>query len=320
MKLEDLRRIAARMRAETVPWDYAELQEYMRGLGLDPDQLYQELEMSARYAQAHQDTSDSDATVQLHSHSFYEILCCRNTCGAEYLVGTGRYRLQKGDIILVPPGISHRPLLPRHMPEPYVRDVIWVSEEFIRSITRLFPENAMPTQLKGSLLRTRGTKWEYLGRVIRNCVLEAEGGAPGWETVIMGHVLSLLTYLKRALADSATVPLPMEQSDLLDSVLGLVEEGLSDKLTVESVAGKLFVSESTVAHVFRQRMGISFYRYVTQRRLIYAKVLIMEGLPLETVAVKAGFSDYSGFYRAFKKEYGISPRDFRKLPGNSAAL
>ena len=58
MKLEDLRRIAARMQSETVPWDYNELREYMRSLGLDPDQLYQELEMSARYAQAHQDTGD----------------------------------------------------------------------------------------------------------------------------------------------------------------------------------------------------------------------------------------------------------------------
>ena len=62
-------------------------------------------------------------------------------------------------------------------------------------------------------------------------------------------------------------------------------------------------------------MGISLYRYITQRRLIAAKLLIGENHPLEEVARRVGFLDYSTFYRAFKQEYGISPRQFaRKQP------
>ena len=34
---------------------------------------------------------------------------------------------------------------------------------------------------------------------------------------------------------------------------------------------------------------------------------------LEQVGEQVGFSDYSSFYRAFKQEYGISPRQYRKL-------
>ena len=62
-------------------------------------------------------------------------------------------------------------------------------------------------------------------------------------------------------------------------------------------------------------MGVSFYRCVTQRRLIAAKALITEGNPLEQVAEMTGFGDYSAFYRAFKQEYGISPRQYRNLQG-----
>ena len=64
-------------------------------------------------------------------------------------------------------------------------------------------------------------------------------------------------------------------------------------------------------------MGISFYRCVTQRRLIAAKKLIEADISLESTAEQVGFSDYSTFYRAFKQEYGISPRQYRSLQENS---
>lgn len=60
-------------------------------------------------------------------------------------------------------------------------------------------------------------------------------------------------------------------------------------------------------------MGISFYQCVTQNRLIASKTLIEQNIALETVAEQVGFNDYSSFYRAFKQEYGISPRQYRKM-------
>ena len=62
-------------------------------------------------------------------------------------------------------------------------------------------------------------------------------------------------------------------------------------------------------------MGVSFYRCVTQRRLIAAKTHIWDGEPLDLVSQKVGFSDYSTFYRAFKREYGVSPREIIQLKG-----
>ena len=44
-----------------------------------------------------------------------------------------------------------------------------------------------------------------------------------------------------------------------------------------------------------------------------AKEKISSGLSAKAVCEECGFTDYSSFYRAFKGDYGISPRQFRKL-------
>ena len=99
----------------------------------------------------------------------------------------------------------------------------------------------------------------------------------------------------------------------MDKVLGYVEKHYVEKLTLGDIAGRFYVSESTISQTFRKKMGVSFYRWVTQRRLIAAKLLIEEGKLMEEVAETVGFADYSTFYRAFRQEYGISPRQFSKL-------
>ena len=43
----------------------------------------------------------------------------------EYLVGAERFQVQPGDLLVIPPEVSHCPLLPEDLPQPYIRDVIW---------------------------------------------------------------------------------------------------------------------------------------------------------------------------------------------------
>lgn len=313
MKMAELQRLTQHIPAlqgvELQQW----LQAQLADMGLDPGAIYQELEMTSRYVDTHRDISYFNAQMQLHSHTFYELIYCINNCGAEYLVGSERYRLQQGDIIFVPPGVSHRPLLKERMEEPYKRYVLWISAEFMEQYAALLPYKLSEKQTRASMLRTSGSERERLGAVFRAGVLEAENKADGWEAAVIGNTMQLLTQIRRATDGRTTRALNAEQPELLDRIATYVEKHYAQPFTIGELAKQFFVSSSTISHLFKQKMGVSFHRYLMQRRLIDAKTRIENGQRLEEVAAQTGFSDYSGFYRAFRQELGISPRQYRML-------
>ena len=313
MKLSELRKISKLLSQSNKEISQNHTQMIFQKLGFDPGSFYQELEMDSVYADTHQDISHSNRNFQFHSHTFYEMLCCRNTCDAEYLVGTERYKLQKGDIIFIPPGISHRPLLPEQISEPYIRDVIWFSEKFVQELEKTTPELQQIRFRKPFLFRTAGTGWESICDLIREGVREAEAAQFGWNSIVTANTIRILIQLLRAEQNTPVKPLVAEEPELLDQVLSYVEDHLAEKITLTDIAHTFYVSESTISQTFRKKMGISFYRCVTQRRLIAAKKMIENGTGLEATAEQVGFSDYSSFFRAFKQEYGIAPRQYRKM-------
>ena len=285
-----------------------EFQKRLCKNGISAGNLYQELEMDSLLADVHDDISTSRDEVQLHSHTFYELIYCHSG-NVQYLVGMQRYRLQRGDIVIVPPGVSHRPLFLDKLNEPYRRSVFWLSCEFREQLIQRFPEIVYGK--KHYLLRTGGTQWESLSDCFQAAVQENKLREPGWQAAIIAQAELICIGICRASAKIS--PPQIEQRELMDEIVLYIEHNMADKLSLEQMAQHFHVSESTVSQLFRKRMDVSFYRFVTQRRLIAAKNLIQTGMSLEQTAAEVGFSDYSNFYRAFRQEYGISPTAYRRM-------
>ena len=313
MKLDEINLINQLYINQSYKDNPAQFQEALHKSGIDLSSIYQELEMSSRFVDTHMDISTGDIPVNLHSHSYYEMVYVLSNSGTQYLIGAKRYLLQRGDIILVPPGIGHKPLFPSQLAEPYRRIVIWFSTDFIEGMKPFLPYDSMKQEGRVFLLRTAGTSWDNIGKLFHVGLKEAHEKKEGWQIALYGNTMQLLTLFWRAMQEPQNRPPKTEKPELLDNVVSYIETHLHEKITLSDTATRFFVSESTIGQTFQKRMHVSFYHYVTQRRLIAAKSMILEESNLDLLSEKVGFSDYSSFYRAFKKEFGISPREYRNL-------
>lgn len=295
---------------ETNPLD---AQKEILESGIDFSGIYQELEMSSRYVDTHMDISLGDIPVNLHSHSFYEIIYVLSNSGTQYLAGTKRYLLQRGDIIIIPPGIGHKPLFPPELAEPYKRIALWVSNEFIEATSLILPSYTPQFKKQIFLLRTAGTPYEYIGNYFQQGLKEAHEKKSCWQVSLCGNTMQLLVACIRAFTDSEKQLLKSEKPELIDDVVSYIESHLDEKISLADIAQRFYVSESTIGQTFQKKMHVSFYHYVTQRRLIAAKSMMLKEHNLDELSEKVGFRDYSTFYRAFKKEFGISPKEYRNL-------
>ncbi|MBQ4557590.1 MAG: AraC family transcriptional regulator [Clostridia bacterium] len=61
--------------------------------------------------------------------------------------------------------------------------------------------------------------------------------------------------------------------------------------------------------MFKDATGTTPQCYINAKRLIFAKEKIKAGMPAGEVASSCGFSDYSSFYRAYKKYFSYAPSD-----------
>ena len=293
--------------------EYYKILEYLAKEGIVIGNLYQELEMSSSHVSFHRDITYGRQSIALHSHSFYEIMLCRSSDRVEYLVGANRYRLLAGDLILVAPGVSHKPILPDDMQYAYERDILWVSSDLIERVCEFFPGSSLKEIEGFSLLRTKGKDLSCIGDYFGDGLREFEEMQTGYEESATAIAMLILTQICRAAHSGEAHHSQAEQPTLLTSSIEYIENNLSEPLTLDSVAAHFYISRSAVSKLFREEMDTSFHRFLTQRRLILAKQLISEGEGMERVAQLCGFSDYSVFYKAFKKEYGLSPREFAKL-------
>lgn len=98
----------------------------------------------------------------------------------------------------------------------------------------------------------------------------------------------------------------------LQQVKDFIEDNLAESLTIADIAAVLHMSQFHFARVFKAATGDSPHRYVTQRRMERAKVLLdVTKFPVAEIAYRVGFYNPSHFTSQFRKYMGMTPKMFR---------
>lgn len=99
---------------------------------------------------------------------------------------------------------------------------------------------------------------------------------------------------------------------LVATVDEYLAQHLAERTTLADLARNLHMSPSAISHQYKKEKGQSPISSLIEMRIRTAKVLLLRGQPLKTIAGQTGFRDAFHLSRTFKSSTGISPRDFLK--------
>ena len=128
---------------------------------------------------------------------------------------------------------------------------------------------------------------------------------------VKGHLFHFF-YL---LFSSQGSPVTFNRSKSLDKVkqiVSYIESHYTEPITVQSAADYMGFSESHFMKFFKQHLHTTFTSYLNGYRLtIAARLLLTEDDSILSISERTGFNNLSYFNRLFKKEYQMSPREYR---------
>jgi len=101
--------------------------------------------------------------------------------------------------------------------------------------------------------------------------------------------------------------------ELIQKAIDDIEENLKSEICLQTLSEQIGYSEYHFCQLFQTVTGLSVKQYLVSRRLKHAVYEISKGAKKQEVAYVYGFDTYAGFYKAFYREYGMSPSEYQKV-------
>lgn len=106
------------------------------------------------------------------------------------------------------------------------------------------------------------------------------------------------------------------KNDSMQEVLSIIREEYHEKLSLSFVANRIHLNANYLSRKFYEEIGIGFADYLNAYRLEMAKKLLINqrDMSMAVIAEKAGFNSQHYFSAMFKKQFGVTPSEFRINP------
>ena len=250
--------------------------------------------------------------VEYHEHEFYEIFFFLSG-DVSYIIEGSTYQLR--------PGTSSSPATRTSTSQrsgagkPYERYVIWIHPDAIQAFHKLGDDLAAcfldASDRRYKLIRPDSGTVTQLKSLCEKIIQARKDTGFAKETLAYLYLCEFLVYLNRAyfsLPDSIWED--VSENENVNQVVTYIHEHLAEDLSLDKLASHFYVSKSYLSHKFKEYTGLTLYQFIIKKRLVVARNMLREGLPVTTVCLQCGFNDYSNFLKQFKREFGRSPKEF----------
>lgn len=136
------------------------------------------------------------------------------------------------------------------------------------------------------------------------------GAAKDKSLRLADNLLPLLYELRRAFDGKSA---DGDEDSLVRRIIGYLNDHIADKVSPDGICARFYISKPQLCRVFKAATGSGVWEYLTAKRLIAARTLIRAGHAPTAIYSGCGFDDYSAFYKAYKRRFGCSPSETKRL-------
>lgn len=249
--------------------------------------------------------------IGFHFHDFHKILLLMKG-NVSYCVEGRTYDLQADDIVFVPAGEVHRPVL--HDTAIYERIIIYISKDYLNTYRTDNYDLAQclieAHQKQSHVLRVPAFGTTKLGQIVRELEQSLDSNEYANELYHNLLFLEFMIQLNRvAIHDGIEYLSNSSSNKKMIDVIDYLNEHLTDDLSIDFLAETFYLSRYHLMHAFKEETGYTIGNYLSTKRLLLARDRIRQGEPITNVCYECGFRNYSTFSRAYKKNFGCSPRE-----------
>ena len=236
-------------------------------------------------------------TYSMHTHNTYELIYFLDG-DATHVIEDRKYKLKKGDLILIRPFQYH--FIQIDAPSRYERyDILFDSEKHSVESANKIPEDTEVINISGNSI---------LEDIFRKCDLYYQSSDRDTFEKILSHMLSELFY------NITLFPYPFDKetttlSPLISKALKYINENLCTITGIEEISNHLFVSQTYLFRLFQKELHQTPKKYIMEKRLLLAQKMLSAGEKATSVCERCGFGDYTTFYRNYTAFLGRSPSE-----------
>ena len=239
-----------------------------------------------------------------HYHDFHKIIVFISGKVTYHIEGKA-YHLKPRDILLVSQGAIHKPEIDPSVP--YERYIFWIRDDLsCQELNTCFQK---ANDRSFNLVRADSALQEGLKDLLPEIEQTLQNKHFG-DTVLRNALFTqFMIYINRIFLRTSSSPDKKTYSSdtQVEQLLKYINRNLSENLSIDQLANRFFFSKYHMMRKFKNETGYTIHNYITSKRLLMARSLISQGMPVMKAAQASGFHDYTTFVRAYKKQFGKAP-------------
>lgn len=133
-----------------------------------------------------------------------------------------------------------------------------------------------------------------------------------YEIYLKNKVVVILEDMMRYFLDERQPASSRGNWEKLQAAITYIQQHYQENITLEDLAGQTYLSSTYLSRLFTKQLGLPFTEYLAQVRLAHAIDLMHGQDTLTEIVYKTGFPNSNAMINAFKKEWDITPGEYRK--------